>query len=312
MLLKSADCKDADLAILNNLLNHRNIPDDKKQQISRELYNVTKGIKTEKEAAYEINFHFGASKNMMVLHDLRLELNGRVAQIDHLLINRLCDVYVLETKSFSTGLSINELGEFSTTYDGRKVGIASPIEQNARHITVLRDALKQIGMPKRMGISLPPTFHPVVLVSQNAVIQRPKSKKIASDNVIKLDQFFSWFNKQIDKTNASDIFGILKVCSGATVMDLGKKLAALHRPSRTDYVRKFDLAAVLLNKEPVPRVNGSEAKQSAVPINRTSEGNGYFCNGCRNKIAEVVAKFCWNNKIRFGGKAFCRTCQVKF
>lgn len=141
MLLKSADAKDADVAILTNLLNHRNIPDDKKQLISRELQNIARGVKTENEAAYLIDFHFGPSKNMMVLHDLRLELNGRVAQIDHILINRLCEVYVLETKSFSSGLLINELGEFSTTYDGRKVGIPSPIEQNERHITVLREAL---------------------------------------------------------------------------------------------------------------------------------------------------------------------------
>lgn len=52
---------------------------------------------------------------MIVLHDMRLEINGRFAQIDHLLMNRGFDLYVLETKTFNTGVSINERGKFSTT-----------------------------------------------------------------------------------------------------------------------------------------------------------------------------------------------------
>jgi hypothetical protein len=312
MLLKSADIKDADIAILNNLLNHRSIPDDKKQLISRELQNVTKGIKTENEAAYLLDFHFGPSKNMMVLHDLRLELNGRVAQIDHILINRLCEVYVLETKSFSSGLLINELGEFSTTFDGRKVGIPSPIEQNERHITVLRDAFKQIGLPKRLGINIPPSFHPVILVSQNAVIERPNSKKLLMDNVIKLDQFMSWHKKRIDKTNASDALVLLKVCSANTVMELGKKLAALHQPMRIDYVRKFDLASALTNRAPISQIKVEEKPPFPPATAQPDAGKSYFCTECQSKIASVVAKFCWNNKIRFNGRIYCRVCQTKF
>lgn len=312
MLLKSADSKDAGIAILTNLLNHRNVSEDKKQQISRELRNVVAGVKTEKEAAYEVDFHFGASKNMMVLHDLRIEVNGRVAQIDHLLINRLCEVYVLETKTFSTGLSINDRGEFSTTYDGRKVGIASPIEQNARHIKVLRDAFKLIGMPKRLGITIQPSFRPVILVSQKAVIERPNSKKIALDSVIKLDQFFSWYNKQIDETKAGDAIGILKLCSGETVKELGEKLVALHKPVRIDYVRKFDVAGDLLNKEPVAEVLHRQVNSAEANTGTMKKTGNYFCAACQSTIAEVVAKFCWNSRSRFGGKAYCRSCQSKF
>lgn len=316
MLLKSADTKAADIEILSNLLAHKNIQDAKKQSISRELHNVTKGAKTENDAAYLIDFHFGASKNMMVLHDLRIELNGRVAQIDHILINRLCEVFVLETKSFSSGLSINELGEFSTTYDGRKVGIPSPIEQNERHITVLRDAFKSIGLPKRLGIAIPPSFHSVILVSQNSVIERPNSKKQALENVIKLDQFISWYNKRIDKTSVLDTWEILKVCSGNTVMNLGKKLAALHKPLRIDYVRKFDLVNELTSKVVPPVVRSEPSKHAFTPttlaVDRLVEPATHRCMNCQKTIAEVVAQFCWKNKIRFGGKVFCRTCQGKF
>jgi hypothetical protein len=43
---------------------------------------------------------------------LRLEHNGRTAQIDHLLINRWMECYVLESKHFNAGLKITEDGEF--------------------------------------------------------------------------------------------------------------------------------------------------------------------------------------------------------
>lgn len=89
---------------------------------------------TEKQAAYEIGFYFNQSKNIQVIHDLRIEINGRVAQIDHVLINRGLEVYVLQTKTFNSALTINDRGKFSTIAEGRMIGIASPIQQNARHI----------------------------------------------------------------------------------------------------------------------------------------------------------------------------------
>jgi hypothetical protein len=312
MLLKSADNKESQIAILNNLLNHRSIPADKKQQIDKELRNLKIGIASEKQAAYEIDFYFGPSKNMMVLHDLRIEINGRSAQIDHLVINRLCEVYVLETKTFGTGLSINDRGEFSIPQDGRDVGIASPIEQNARHITVLRDAFKSIGLPTRLGLTIKPSFHPVILVSQKAIINRPKSSNLDLDSIIKLDQFFSWYNKKVDESKASDAIGIFKLCSSDTIQNLGEKIVSLHQPGRIDYVRKFDLTASLLNRATVTEPDAAPVHDPK-PNPTAFKGTGnYFCAACQKGIAEVVAKFCWNNKLRFSGKAYCRVCQSKF
>lgn len=312
MLLKSTDDKEPQIKILKNLLSHEKIPFDKKQQIEKELRNLVTGFATEKQAAYEIDFYFGPSKNVFVIHDLRLEINGRVAQIDHLLMNRAFEAFVLETKTFSTGLSVNESGEFSTSYDGRVVGIPSPIEQNNRHITVLRDAFKKIGLPTRMGITIQPSFNSVVLVSSKSVINRPKTSKIDLDSLIKSDQFFTWYNKKLDETKISDVVGIMKICSSATIQNLGEKLAALHQPARIDYIKKFDLAESLLKKE-IPITESTKQVQPLNPNQDKGKENGrYFCAACSKTIAEVVAKFCWNNKSRFGGKAYCRPCQNKF
>jgi len=65
-----------------------------------------------------------------------------VAQIDHLLINRLLDIWVLESKHFAEGVSINDHGEWTGFSGGRPYGMASPIEQNRKHVAVLEQVLR--------------------------------------------------------------------------------------------------------------------------------------------------------------------------
>ena len=77
-------------------------------RIDKEIRTIRAGAKGEAEAAYEIDFHFGASRNWAVIHDLRLQHQGMVAQIDHVLIGRAMDFWVCESKHFSEGVSINE------------------------------------------------------------------------------------------------------------------------------------------------------------------------------------------------------------
>lgn len=310
MLIKSADDKESQIAILQNLLSHERVPGEKRQLIERELRNLSVGIATERQAAFEIDFYAAPSKNLFVIHDLRLEIGGRVAQIDHLLMNRAFEVFVLETKTFSTGLSINDRGEFSTFYEGKEVGIPSPVEQNARHISVLKDAFKEIGLPKRLGITLQPSFNSVVLVSPKAIINRPKLAN-SDASIIKLDQFFSWYHKKMDGLTLKDTVGILKICSSDTVKHLGEKLLSLHKPNRVDYIKRFDLGPALLSKEPVEPAYAEQKTSTASTVLKRREETEYFCANCKSSIATVVAKYCWNNKSRFGGKAYCRVCQAK-
>lgn len=311
MLLKSADNKESQITILKNLLNHEKVPADKKQQIEKELSNLGVGVATEKQAAYEIDFYFGPSKNVIVIHDLRLEVNGRVAQIDHLLMNRAFEVFVLETKTFNSGLSINESGEFSTSYDGREIGIPSPIAQNTRHVTVLKDAFKQIGRPKRLGIPIQPSFNSVVMVSPKAVIKRPKSSKIDLKSIIKSDQFFSFYNEKIDETKVSDVVGILKICASETIKILGEKLVALHQPGRIDYIKKFDLTDILLKKVSVLPHSSSQqsysTQNSAVLEDKVADAN--ICAKCGNLLVLRTAKSGINAGSQFYGCSTFPSCR---
>ena len=99
MLIKQADDRTKDIDTLKALASPDVTPEIR-DTIDREIRNIQSGMRGEAEAAYEMEFHYGTSNNWMIIHDLRLECEGRVAQIDHLLINRFLDIYVCERKGF--------------------------------------------------------------------------------------------------------------------------------------------------------------------------------------------------------------------
>ena len=137
MIIKESDDKARDIELLTALLSHPKANPETRSLIEREIRNMRAGQKGEKDAAYELDFYLRTSKNWAIIHDLRIEHNGRVAQIDHILINRLMDIWVLESKRFVEGIAVNDRGECAMFWKGRPQGIASPYEQNQKHILVL-------------------------------------------------------------------------------------------------------------------------------------------------------------------------------
>lgn len=249
MILKEADCKNAQVAELQAYLDAPGIPAATRLHIERELKFLRAGMKGERESAYDIDFYSGASKNRIVIHDLRLEHEGRVAQIDHLVLNRLLEVYVLETKHFSEGVSVNEQGEFSIWYGGKPRGIPSPLEQNERHILVLKEVFKTLDMPTRLGMRLRPSFESLVLVSKNARIGRPA--KFNTDRVLKSDQFESWIMKNVD--SGSPLM-MAKLVSIETLAEVARQLVARHQPLAFNYRARFAIGEDMLRPTPAPAV----------------------------------------------------------
>src|SRR5690606_33932009 len=96
-----------------------------------ESKRTRRGIQGERDAAFYIDSYFKDSVNNAVIHDLRIEVEDEVAQIDHLFFNRLMNFVLIETKCFNGNLVINEHGEFSVSYaNGKAFGIPSPIQQS--------------------------------------------------------------------------------------------------------------------------------------------------------------------------------------
>ncbi len=244
MIVKNAEGKAEQINNLERLLGMA--PSDLKPRIEQELRRVRAGIKGEQEAAYLIDFDLRDSKNTCVIHDLRLEIKGRVAQIDHLLIHRSMKVYVIETKHFHAGIKVTETGEFMqwNSYKKTYEGIPSPFAQNERHIAVLKDVFSTlIELPSRLGVKLEPEFHSIVAVASSARIERPNN--FDTSNLVKADQLIQRLDDNLK--SASLFSAVAKLVSEDTLLGIAQQLLFFHRPIRFDYAAKFGLESPLNN-----------------------------------------------------------------
>lgn len=337
MIIKNADDKTSQVQQLEELL--MLATGEQKNKIAQELRNMRAGIKGEQEAAYLIDFDFGKSQNILVIHDLRLEIDGRVAQIDHLLIHRTLNIFVLETKHFHAGLKITEDGEFMSWNAFKKCfdGMPSPLAQNERHITVLGDALARIDMPSKVGLRLSPVCHSYVLISSKSRIDRPK--KFNTDHIIKSDMLSATVDRFFDKAGVFEVVGSLARClSEETLEKVGQTLIRMHRPASFDYALKFGIQPGLTSALPVSTPPSVVTKpvlssQPVVSIEKPAESESkHMCRGCNSTNLSVqYGKFgyyfkcgecgsntpikisCGNNghkeRIRKDGLKFYRECS---
>jgi hypothetical protein len=305
MIIKRRDSREANIEELTALLSLP-LPKNKKFLVQRELRFIKSGVRGEKDAAYYIDFEFARSKRWAVIHDLRLKYLNRVAQIDHLLINRFFDIYVLESKNFNYGVKITETGEFLVSDGEKYYAIESPVEQNKRHQAVLEEVIRKCEvMPKRLGIAISPSFHCYTLVSPKSLVDRPAKARFDTSSVIKADGLRTAIDERVDKmSNISALALAGKVSSFETVVEVARRLAALHSPFKMDYRKRFGI------EEPPSSSRVRDTRRA--PAISTKPARQFYCFKCKKAITEKVAKYCWDNEQRFGGRAYCFDCQKQF
>ena len=317
MLIKEADSRQRDLDELNALLALPHVNADTKQQIRQEIRNIQSGIKGETDAAFQINFHYENSHKWAVIHDLRLEFEGHAAQIDHLLINRFLEIYVCESKRFAEGIGFNEHGEFYRYSQGKPYAIESPIEQNNRHILLLKRLFDsgEIDLPTRLGFRMKPSLHSLILIANTSAIRRPKnSKKVdGMDRIIKVEQLVKRRDQDLKEENFLHTFSsVNKLISKETLQNFAENLADLHTPAKKDWKARFGIPDMPSEQTPPPA--NIPKKQPAPPaaMAETAKPMRLFCADCKKTVSQNVADFCWNNKARFHGRVYCFDCQRKY
>lgn len=315
MIIKKADDKTKRLALLADLKKSALLDARQKEWLDEELTRVRRGIEGERDAAFYIDSYLKNSQNNAVIHDLRLEVDGDVAQIDHLFFNRLLHFVLIETKCFGGNLAINDHGEFSVTYaNGRTYGIPSPIEQSKRHERILSKLVDTLGIAGRLGIK--PTFHHLVLLHPKAIIQRPDKKAFDTSNVIKADALPAWHAKWADAAfGVSDtITGLLSIRSSDTIKDWAEQLVKKHRPTTPLSLPEFmaPKPTVVVAQEPPPSLAAAPATPTSQAQKQAADEGlkkRLICVTCGSKIPYNVGLFCWNNERRFGGFQYCREHQ---
>ena len=314
MLLKAADDKSKDIETLQGLMTHPAITADVKRKIEQEIRFIHSGVKGERDAAYEIEFHY-RSKNWAIIHDLRIQHNGRVAQIDHILVNRFLQIWVCESKRFSEGIAINEHGECTAFYGNKPYGVPSPFEQNHKHCDVLRDVLSggAVELPTRLGFAIKPEIKSLILVSKNSRISRPKANLAGLDEILKVDQLETRLSKDFDKDYSA--LSLAKLISTDTLETFARRLTSLHTPITFDWHAKFGLPKATASTapttlQPAP-VQMPVAEVAVEDKGEPEKKSKLVCSSCGVGVEYPVAKFCWGNRARFGGKVYCRSCQAQ-
>lgn len=330
MIIKEMDDKEQDILDLENLKN--SCSDRKKiSLIEEDIRKIKAGIKNEKDAAYEINFYLGKSLNHMIIHDLRIEYADKVAQIDHLIINRTLQICVCESKNYAGGLFINEYGEFSSKYNNKFYNIGSPIEQNNKHIFLLEDLIDKnvFYIPKRLGFKIVPQLINLVLVSKNAYISRPKNSKLDLSPIIKIDNIKDIVVKNFDSQSAVKFLS--KVISSETLEEVARSLVALHKPIKMNFAAKYGLKEIEktsvnienqdteLSVEQINIDRNEENKQIQIIENEIVEKDEIIdkpkikqkriCCSCNQSVPFNVFLFCLQHKNKFDGKIYCLDCQ---
>lgn len=316
MLIKNADDATAWIAALEVRAAGKG---PEARQAEAELRNRKAGLRGERDSAYLIDFDFAQSGNWAVLHDLRLEHGSRTAQIDHLLINRWMQVYVLESKHFHAGVKITEEGEFLrwNGFDKRFEGMASPLEQNERHIQVLRDVFGTLDLPTRAGLRITPEFMSFVLVAPKARIDRPR--KFDTARVIKADQLKKAIWKDID--GESPLLGLIKTAAkmigSETVRGVAEQLAARHKPVTPPRVAMSPAAAPGPEVQrapptPMPATEPKSRASNPSPTQSNAATAAPTCKHCQGKAGQVLhGKFGYYFRCEgcAGNTAIRFTCQ---
>lgn len=322
MIIKNADDRQPQLDALRGLLAHPSADAAVRKRIEQEIRNISAGQRGEAEVAYEMQVRYGDSPNWMVLHDVRVEHGGLVAQIDHLLMNRWLEIWVCESKHFSEGVAINEHGEFAAFFGGKPYGVPSPIGQNNRHMLVLKRLFDsgEVKLPRRLGFAMKPELKGLVLVSKNARISRPKAQLDGLEAVIKNDQLATRIDKAIDDANP---LVMAKLVGQDTLLQLAREIAALHRPIQFNWHAKFGLGALasapaatpdqqppVMATQVLPQAPATSVEKIAAAVD-VKPKQKLVCQACEATVPYAVAKFCWFNKPKFGGNVYCMECQPK-
>ena len=149
------------------------------------------GRKAEEQIAFYLKRAFEHDDKVRVFNGLRLEREGDAAQIDHLVFHRW-GMILVESKSVTGSVQVNEQGEWVRVYGSQASGIASPILQAKRQEAFLRRYLyehveslldKLLGFQTYFGAMV---VDILVAISDQGIIQRPKS--LALPEVHKADR----------------------------------------------------------------------------------------------------------------------------
>ena len=150
-------------------------------------------LSAEKDMAYQLDIMFARSKDILVLNDVKIEYDGKTAQIDHLVLTCYSS-YFIETKSSWGTISIDEYLDWTRCYEYKTENFdISPLIQSENHGKLLYGLLevnidqimgKMFGLQKHIG-SLKP--HHYIAIGKKAKINGKGREKLKEQIMVSVN-----------------------------------------------------------------------------------------------------------------------------
>jgi len=155
-------------------------------------------------------------------------------------------------------------------------------------------------MPRRLGLTLRPALKSLILVSRGARINRPKARVAGVEQIIKNDQLNTTLNRSLD--SGSPLL-LAKLIGSASLEQIARSVAALHRPASFDWAARFGATPPLPDAVPPPVAAPPALPPPSVAAAPPS------CFKCGAGVSKGIADYCHEHRSRFDGLIFCMGCQ---
>ncbi|REL26334.1 NERD domain-containing protein [Thalassotalea euphylliae] len=175
-----------------------------KQLINAQSPTAKAGQQQEQDVAFYLRRAFKDHPKIFVINDFSFTHNGEQAQIDHLIVYPY-GLILIESKSISGEVKVNQQGEWTRTLGKKWVGMPSPVKQVELQQTLLADYLhehREQILPKLLGFKQQSfrfrQWHCLCAVSSNSVIERDSMPKDISAQIVKSEFLVDKLNKLMD------------------------------------------------------------------------------------------------------------------
>ena len=193
------------------------------------------------EFAGYLNEAFGVEKDFVVAHDLRIQCEIGRAHLDHLIITRSLEVFIIESRIAGDELCVSENEEFSARYrDGAAFRIRSPISQIRRGVAVMQHMFRRIELPDRLGVKVVPRFHRFIVL--------PEGMRLTNASAVRNEHFVTareLLRIVMGSARGSTIKTFLSSISPDQLRDIGRIVVRWHSPDKVDFIGKYRAMALM-------------------------------------------------------------------
>ena len=227
--IKEFRAENDNLKVLDELLSKLK-NDEKKELVNKEIKAMKRGMQGEKTVDFELR---NCVSPFLYLHDVRIEYDGLTSQIDYLVITKKY-ICVVEAKQLLGDVNINNEGEFIRVYKNKsgyenKEGMLSPIEQNKKHVNLIKKILKEVFECDNVSVkSL------VVMANPKAIIRKQSAPEEIQNQIIRAENLGNYI-ENLDNELKKIVF---KEEMAFKIADYFKEN---HTPIKIDYRAKFGI-----------------------------------------------------------------------